>query len=491
MQRTKLLPLALIAAAASALSVPAASGKTLAQAIEAELAKVRKIKSRKVTFGIEITQADSSKVLYRANSSAALIPASNMKLITTAAAMTILGPKFQFKTRIGALGDDLVVIGSGDPSIGDPVLAEGEPVTAVFDRWARKLRDRGIDNISGSLILDASIFEKQYRHPNWPANQFHRWYAAPVGAFNFNDNCVDLTAEVDDEGLARIGLSPNCKFIQIQEQLLPLSNNRTSINAYWAEDWRLAVKVVFGKQAKARATLPVDDPTAFFAEALRERLAHGGLKVHGPTRYTRVLSPDGKPPDGLKILLEHRSGNLAALLGRANKTSQNLFAECIFKRLGYEHLKRTGRSGSGSWLTGKEAVRKFLREKLKLADGNFIIDDGGGLSRRNRLSARAIAAVLHYALGQDWWHEFMSGLAVAAKDGTLRRRMSGTAAAKRIYAKTGYVASASALSGYVVDETGRVRIVFAMLFNNFPRGQLWRIKLAQDRICIVLAKHTR
>lgn len=495
MQQARRIVFIAIVALAFGLGQTMVLGQTLARTIDAELATIRSKPKGKGTgksvVGIKIVSVDSGKVLYQHNASQPLIPASNMKLITAAAALAGLGPAFRFKTPIGMLGDDLVIIGSGDPSIGDGPLSEGKPITAIFDRAAAALTARGITRIPGKLIIDVSSFESIYRHPSWPVDQYNRWYAAPVGALNFNDNCINLTAGLDASGRGWFRIVPDSGFIQRQTRFITAPRKKTVIDARWDEDWTLSAKISLGTRPAGPVYVPIENPSAFFAELMRDRLAVANVEIVGPIVFERVAKPDGSYPDKLAVLVEHHSPELTVLIRRMNRDSQNFFAECLFKKLGFEFSRRLASYPTGSWKTGKLAVREFLRKNINVdvQRSGMVIDDGAGLSRSNRIRPDSLTAVLRYAAGTPWADAFVASLAAPGERGTLRKRMRGTIAKKRIRAKTGFIAGASALSGYVTDGKGRPRIVFSMIFNGFPRGQLWRIRQIQDRICIALVRY--
>ena len=154
----------------------------------------------------------------------------------------------------------------------------------------------------------------------------------------------------------------------------------------------------------------------------------------------------------------------------------------------FDFSRKTSELPVGSWANGEQAVKSFLETELKISVKDLRIDDGSGLSRYNRVSAGTIAKLLYFAQQQSWNRSFMDTLAVAGQSGTLRKRLRGTPAAGRVYAKTGYIAGVSALSGYVVNNQKEPEYIFSMLYNFSPTGKLWQVKSISDRICVELAR---
>jgi D-alanyl-D-alanine carboxypeptidase/D-alanyl-D-alanine-endopeptidase (penicillin-binding protein 4) len=156
--------------------------------------------------------------------------------------------------------------------------------------------------------------------------------------------------------------------------------------------------------------------------------------------------------------------------------------------MGYGSASLKSNYAVGSWVTGSQAAKSFLKDTLNVPVENLVIDDGGGLSKTNRITTDILAKILLYAQKQPWGADYLKTLAVAGVDGTLKKRMKRTSAAGRVSAKTGYIAGISSLSGYVADSHGHPKIIFSMIFQ-FPSGKLWQAKSAEDKLCIRLAEY--
>jgi D-alanyl-D-alanine carboxypeptidase/D-alanyl-D-alanine-endopeptidase (penicillin-binding protein 4) len=443
----------------------------LVEAVDAGTARV----------GVHVVSLQTGAQVYAHDAGALFKPASNMKVITSTAALGILGTKFTYRTVLGVRGDDLIVIGSGDPSFGDPKLAEeaGEPITAAFHGWAAALKARGIREIRGDLVFDDTVFESKRYHPSWPANQRHHWYSAPVGGLNFNDNCIDVeVAPGSGPGsAAAIRVVPGNTYTDVRNEAKTGGKQAVSIRRLGDDP----VYVVSGTVARKGTlqSIAVPDPGMLFASALRTSLAAKGIKIHGELRRARVRDDRGGVPSEVTVIgVCERS--LPDLLGRLNKNSQNLFAECLLKTIGFHESVREHGHGEGSYATGERYVRRYLKRIGAPDLDTIVIEDGSGLSHGNRVTPRLLTRVMLHTARNGDGAVFLASLAVAGEDGTLRRRMRDIEG--QVRAKTGYISGVHALSGFARSKSG-VTYVFSILVNEVKASGA---KKLQDDICRVL-----
>ena len=416
-------------------------------------------------------------VLYSYHAEETLIPASNVKLATTAAALHYLGPQYEFRTVLaaggpidadGVLRGDLVVIGGGDPSISGRFF--GGDATAVFSRWAEQLYGRGLREVTGDLLGDDRFFDRQYRHPSWPRGQEAYWYQAPIGALSLNDNCVEFTLTPTSPGKpAQLRLNPPTDYLLFRNRSLTRRGRGTP-------------KVLFRRALGSREVLiegsiphrleavtnyvTVDDPGGYFLTVLAQVLRRRGIRLKG---RVRLVEPEETLPP-LSTLLEHRSGLLAAIQV-ANKRSQNFYAEQILKTLGREV------SGEGSFARGVEVVTSFLR-RAGLDPRGLRLVDGSGLARENRLSARFLTDLLVLVARSPDGDAYLGSLAKAGLEGSLRSRLREPDYRGRVLGKTGTLAGVRALSGYVRTRRGEL-LAFSFLMNGPAAGTL-RARSVQD-----------
>jgi D-alanyl-D-alanine carboxypeptidase/D-alanyl-D-alanine-endopeptidase (penicillin-binding protein 4) len=415
---------------------------------------VRKLLGRpqwqQTKFSICFYDLSTGKKVFSYNPATSLMPASNMKLVTSAAALKLLGEDFVYRTSALYQGGNLVIVGSGDPLIGDPRLAgsAGHSINCIFKEIYRSLVERDIDHLSGQIIVDASIFDDVRFHPSWPENQADKWYTAQVSAVNFNNNCLDVTFipdKIAGKGIT-YSLSPDTRYARIKSNCKTASKGSNKIGAtrkLSSNDITLIGKC----RTKQTINVTIDRPSAYFAYLLAESLLARGISIH---EDIVVLDKPfaANQAGGTELLYEYVTP-LWRVLNRCNQNSLNMAAECLFKSLGAYSGNSTGLSTrQGSWQTGRVAVDGFLKE-VNAPAGEFIIDDGCGLSRNNRLSANTLVAVLKHAWQQPYRETFQNSLATS-ETGTLskRNRFNKDDYRGRIYAKTGYISKAWALSGY-------------------------------------------
>ncbi len=451
---------------------------------------------------LETGQGTEARVLTSVRADLPLVPASTMKLMVTAACWDRLGPEWRIRTTVGRLAPqkkgvppDLVVLGGGDPNFSGRFYA-GDPLGA-FRRWAGVLKKRGVAKL-GRVLLDDGLFEPTVVHPNWPADQREKWYEAPVGALNLNDNCVDVHLRPGPAvgEPARIGIEPPMPYVRLENAVRTVAakkDHRYSL-AREAVEGGLRVRARGGYWIQAPplaqpVNRTVTDPALFFGHGLATALRAEGIAVAGPVERTPVAGPKGLPEDFTADLVH--TSSLGTVCRVANARSQGLYAECLMKLLGafaadpqarYGAVAETNRPRLASWETGRRELARWLGARGIEAEG-CRFDDGSGLSKSNRLTVLAVTqtlALMHRTHGQP----FVDTLARPG-EGSLAKRMRGTAAEGRVWGKTGYVRGVSALSGYVRTRSGRM-LAYAILMSGVPWGELWKARDVQDRVCLRL-----
>lgn len=465
-----------------AAGVWAEPGTSIRDQLAAALAK---LPHSSAVVGAAVIDLQTNQTVFAKNAEQPLVPASTMKLFSMAVALRELGPEFAFDTLLGTDGTNLYLVGDGDPGFGDEKLyaVRGEKITAPFERWAETLRRRGLVGLSGDVIFDESIFQDAYLHPTWERADLDNWYAAPVSGLVFNDNCLDFTVTpAKGGGPAVVTTTPRTGLAKIINTCASGGKGQPVLNhAFDSFEFRVS-----GRCSKTTNLGAVSFPDGglLFADVFRRTLADRGIPTTGQTRRQRVRRSDGSLPPNVTIL-DRQQTPLSAVLARAGKDSQNLFAECLLKRAGYAWAKRHHTpEPQGGWATGASAVGELL--DLARIDGDGLtVADGSGLSRSNRCTAAQLARLLAWAQTQPFGRNLHESLATAGVDGSLRKRLKGSDG--RIHAKTGTMKGIRALAGYVDSDAGP-RFAFAVLFNGYP-GSAGPYKAIQDRICEILADH--
>ncbi|HEY0007864.1 MAG TPA: D-alanyl-D-alanine carboxypeptidase/D-alanyl-D-alanine-endopeptidase [Tepidisphaeraceae bacterium] len=430
---------------------------------------------KNVKAGVKIVRlsenpATESTVLFEHQPALALIPASNLKLITTAAALEKFGPDFRYRTSLLQKGASLAIIGDGDPTLGDAELLKplGWHSTTLFKKWAAALSERGLKS-ADELLVDDSIFDNTFVHPNWPTDQLHKRYVAGVGGLNFNANCLDFYLETRGVGeKVAFTIEPQTEYAPVQNECV-----QGSRSAVWLSRMPGAREIILRGQIdrsnQEAISVTIDDPGLFAGHALRDAFGRGNIAIAKAPERQKVT-----PADGWQTLAVHETP-IEQVLARANKDSMNLYAEALCKRLGQAE---TGEPGS--WPSGTAAIGNYLKS-IGIPAEQFTLDDGCGLSRKNTISADAVVQVLQREFAAPHRELYLRTLAVAGVDGTLKDRFSSSRLRERVLAKSGFIDGVSSLSGYVKAADGQW-YAFSILFNGIAKGTNSTAKRMQEKI---------
>jgi D-alanyl-D-alanine carboxypeptidase/D-alanyl-D-alanine-endopeptidase (penicillin-binding protein 4) len=409
---------------------------------------------KKVRFSVCIAEADTGRMVYKHNEKKPLLPASNMKIIITAAALKYLGPDYQYKTQIGICGDTLTVIGSGDPLLGDKVTDAKHNRTPgwIFENIAAALKQNGVTAVN-DIVVDGTIFDDRRVHPNWPAKELNRWYACEVTGLNFNANCIDISAE-NINGKTTVFIDPQTSFIEVINKVKPISKGKSTLGSYRTKE---ANKIVVHGKCRDKIgpfTVAIEQPAAFFGILLAENLAKASIATNG-----RLLGKQVDKNCDFKLLYEHTTP-ITDCLKRCNKDSFGLAAEALFKTIAAHsepHKK------DGSWAKGRSLISQYLLE-LGIPKEEFYIDDGSGLSKENKLTTNALTTVILDIYKSKQWPLYRDSLAVGGVDGTIAKYFKDKKYKGRILGKTGYIAGVKAFSGICSTISGDY--IFSILTNN-------------------------
>jgi D-alanyl-D-alanine carboxypeptidase/D-alanyl-D-alanine-endopeptidase (penicillin-binding protein 4) len=476
--RVRLLPVvSLVVATAAPLVAQGGASTPRGEGVGASPAAISRLldpvlRGRGGTIGVAVYAVDRRAALYLHHADVPLVPASNMKLYTTAAALGRLGADFQYTTSLyvdgpirsdGALEGDVILVGRGDPTLSGRFY--GDSVTYVFDRLAAELRMQGVRRIQGRLIGDASYFDDARVAPGWESTNLLWWYGARVSALSFNENIV--TIEVRPGGW--VGAPPSVSFNPHADRLVLVNGavtggrrggrsigirRRPDLGGY---EVRGRIPITSGP---LRYVVAVEDPAIFALSVFRERLERVGIEVTGAEEIVHAWEP--RPGRSPRLVASHTSPRLIEIVRVINKHSHNFIAEQVFKTLGAVF------EGEGSFDEGSEVVRDFLDE-LDVSAWGVRIQDGSGLSRYDNVTARQTAELLVAMASHAQFEEYYDSLLIAGDDGD-PRRLNAPAARGNVHSKTGTLRGASALSGYVTTGDGEL-LAFSVISNGLPRGK--------------------
>jgi D-alanyl-D-alanine carboxypeptidase/D-alanyl-D-alanine-endopeptidase (penicillin-binding protein 4) len=418
-------------------------------------------------WGVEVKSLDSGRVLYARNARTLMMPASNMKIVTLAAAAETLGWDYRFVTTLetsasvenGTLAGDLYVRGGGDPTIN----RRDNRADAVFDGWAAALKAAGITRIDGNVFADASAFDRRQLGQGWSWDYLQYGYAAPISALEFDENTATLTVRPGAKAgdAAALELPPGTGLRLVHHVVTTEAGAATAIDCERPPDTSdLDVRGSIAADAKpVTREVAVANPSLYFAHALVLALQARGIEVRGiPRDLVRPESPLREEPR--RVLLSWQSPPLRDIATTMMKVSQNLYAETLLRAVG------AARTGAGSAEAGTGAARDVLA-RWNIAPGTYVQADGSGLSRYDYVTADMIVTLLEH-MYRDPKHKdaFVATLPIAGKDGTVASRLKHTRAEANATAKTGSIANVRALSGYVRTRDGET-LTFSILANSF------------------------
>ncbi len=443
-------------------------------------------------WGVIIQSLSTGEYFYRRNENKNFMPASNMKLFTTALALLQLGPDYTYKTSLYLNGKikneeikgDLILRGTGDPTITGRFY--NDDALTVFNNWADSLINLGIEVINGNIIADDDAFEEENLGTGWSWDDETYYYSAIPGAVCFNDNCIDLKITPSDKigKKAIIDFYPKTKFVTILNNIITVSDDSvTNIDFYRERNTNIiqCFGTIRKSETEIKESITINNPTKFTAQILKEIFESKGIKVKGQALDNDELGIS-RDYSKMKLIFTQESPPLKEIIKVINKRSHNLYAEQLLKTIGYEKLK------FGSIENGLKASQNILKQ-MGIDPDNIQIVDGSGLSRLNLFTPAQLNSLLRFMYRSKYFNEFYESLPIAGVDGTIANRMKNTRAMNNVRAKTGYINAVRSLSGYVTTADGEM-LTFVMIANNF----LVPLKLAeniQDLICILLSNFTR
>jgi len=404
---------------------------------------------RYAQVGVLVVDLGSGETLYAHDPDTRVNPASNQKIITTAAAHELLGPTFVYQTKVlaetkpgtdGVVKGNLYLRGSGDPSVTHDDI----------DALAARISKAGVRRVTGSIVADTSAFDDGPLGTGWSHDYLDDYYAAEVSALTVDGGCVTVIVR----GADRAGKAPLMRLEPYSDYLTLAPGSTTTGGDAKPRLYRhlgrniVALSGPIGVGQRVESTLTVRQPGLHAATLLLLALKRAGTAVAGGVAA-------GKTPESAVELGWHDSQPLSRLIATVNLHSDNNYAEAIQRTISL------AKSGVGSCTGSVDYIDKWA-EGFGADSKAFLMYDGCGLSRMNSVTPRFLVQVLSHMGGNAGW---VGTLPVMGRTGTLAGRLKGTEAAGRVQAKTGYIAGTRALSGYVSTKSGR-RLAFSMLVGN-------------------------
>jgi len=420
-----------------------------------------------VSLCVKVTETGETVASY--NSSLSLIPASLMKLVTTAAALELLGPQYAFKTTIGYTGTinkrsgilkgDIIISGGGDPALGSKYFTDH--YQNFINSWVDEIRKLGIKKIEGRVITDDSYYDFLPIPSKWLFEDAGNYYGAGVYGLSAFDNTYEIHLQTfSDSSLAVI------KYIIPSQCNYKLTNMLLSAGT---KDNGYVYNVPYSEKGWLSGTIPsnrkdfvlkasVTDPPKLIAMMMTDQIKAAGISVSGDPSTVRL---DHKAISEKIIPLDVvYSPRLSDIINVINHESVNLFAEHLLKELGKKY------KNNGSTSSGLEVVKEFLINAGIKTDGMFI-EDGSGLSPSNSINTQELVNLLIYMKNRGkYFSEYLSSLPDAGKEGTLKNYFMDPLFDNRLKAKSGSMTRVRSYAGYFTTLSGK-NMVFSIVINNY------------------------
>jgi len=455
-----------------------------------KLLKDEDLKNASVSF--YAYDLDSNKIISGISSSRSLVPASTMKLVTTATALEMMGSGKRFTTTIKYSGEidtncvlngNIYIVGGGDPCLGSPRY--NRHYGDFLNKWAVAIQKLGIDSINGRVIADASIFSEQMIPSTWIWGDIGNYYGAGPCGLSIYENVCQLTFESGKKGDSTFitcvnPYVPNLSFDNYVKSMITRKDESYIFGAPYQESRVIKGGIPLNEdEFEVRGSIP--DPSYLAAFELDMELRNLGIKLSNTsTTLRRIRQYEGTQlKEKKKTIYTTRSPTISSIIEATNMYSINLYAEHLMSQIGvfkYRH----GDTGSGS-----HATQLFWKSKGFDVDGLYV-NDGSGLSRFNAISAKQLVEILKVMYESKNYKIFLRSLPVAGKSGTLRTLGKGTAASGRVMAKSGTMTRVKSYAGYVKTK-GNKDLAFAIIVNNYNCTS-FEMKKKIEKVMVKLAE---
>jgi len=430
---------------------------------------------KNASWGLYVVENETGNQVCAYNSDLVLEPASVMKIVTTGAALSLLGPSFVFETKLeytghidtsGNLKGNLYITGSGDPTPGSKRMGPTIGMDSIFSGFYLAMKQNNIRHINGFIVADASAFEENPAAGSWLWEDIGNYYASGAYGLNINENYYRLYFDAGGKTgspATLVKMEPyigEITFINNVRTGAAGSGDNVIIYGQPYTDLRMMDGTVpFGKK-NFDVDGAIPDPPAYFAEQFSGYLYNKGITADSSVTTTRIMKWLDKPDTAIRLpITRHLSPNLNEIIRHTNLKSINLFAEAILKAIG--KIKK----GEGSEKAGIEVVKNFWAAK-KVDLKGFVMEDACGLSRKNKISAGQLCEMLRVIRWEKSYDSFRQSLPVAGKSGGMAGMLNNTFAENNLTAKTGNMDRIKSYAGYVTNKAGK-ELSFAVIFNNY------------------------
>jgi D-alanyl-D-alanine carboxypeptidase/D-alanyl-D-alanine-endopeptidase (penicillin-binding protein 4) len=439
-------------------------------------------------FWSVIVRDTTGKILTGYNHDKLVRPASNLKLLTSAAILDELGPDYRYSTKMYGWGEqqgdtwkgDIIIRGAGDPSISGDFYHDDR--FYVFEKMFKALKDRGIKKIDGNLIGNDSFFDQQPYPEGWSWQDLSFYYGVEISALSFNNNAVDLTVYADGE----VGDTPDIEWFPFDTDYVEFVNEQviTPPGTEYDEFYRrllgtntILLRSKLPREYLEKESLSIKNASGFFLDTFKKYLSDGGIQLNG--RIIVDSQPQNWKQKSYSLLAEHQSVPLRQLLAQVNKESDNFYTEMLLKTMAAEHF-----NAAGSTELGISLVKDFA-ESMHMDTSRVELVDGAGMAPSTLLTVQDLSQMLVEMRNHPYFETYKNSLSVAGVDGSFKNRL-GSELKRKFFGKTGYVSGVRSLSGYLKTASGQLLIV-SVVTNNYAEKTSY-IDYLQEKIVRTLYK---
>lgn len=447
------------------------------------------------SWGIAVVDTETGELIAGHNSHIGLVPASSLKVVTTATSLALLGKDFNFTTAIeydgnldvfGNLDGNIYIKGYGDPTLGSDQLDVTPDLDKIIQTFRLSIQQKGIRSISGYIVGDDSYFDSAVNGKSWQWNDLGNYYGAGAWGLNIHENLYYLHFRQTSQ----MGKTPSIGLIEPHIPNLSFYNEVTSASRS-SGDNAYIYGAPYTYERYVRGTIPVGsgtfsikgsipDPPLFAAQNLEAQLRSIGIiTTKGAISY-QELRTKGHQDQSREVIYQHQSPALGKIVERANIKSVNLYCEVLLRTLGKV------KQAEGSADAGLEVIQNYWKNK-GVDMGGCYLEDGSGLSAKNVVTTKFMAHVMAKAINDHTYSNvFYDSLPIAGQSGGMKYVGRGTAAAGNLRAKTGTLNRVRSFTGYATTRSGK-QLAFSIIVNNFSgSGSAIRKKLEKVMVAMCL-----
>ncbi|MBM3208141.1 MAG: D-alanyl-D-alanine carboxypeptidase/D-alanyl-D-alanine-endopeptidase [Chlamydiae bacterium] len=455
--------------------------KVQSQDFSVSIGKLVNLCEGQANVGIKIVSLKSGQTLYEQNANKLFLPASSLKAFTAGAALSMLGPQYRLKTSVctdGVVQDGVVQGNLYLKGGGNPELSEKDLESLVFT-----MKLQGIHSIKGKVYVDSSEFDAISQGPGWMWDDEPEYWNSPMSALTVNHSCLQVWVCPAEEcnAPAKILVYPKTSFVSIDNSAKTTDSDKSNVQLHRNYSQVRNFIKIGGTVAKN------SEPTSHLVALQQPQLFAGNVFVDLLKKNNINLSStilEAKIPLDVTLLAEHESSPVADIIKKMMKESDNLFADCLFKKIG-----QIQSDSIGTWGNGSKAVREFLSGR-GLNPQEMVVLDGSGLSRYNLVTpSQFVEFLVRMKKDFSFSEEFVSSLSVSGVDGNLRKAMDEKVLYSKVRAKTGSMRGVRTLVGYTTTAEGE-DLALAIMINGFI-GTRDPSKKLENEICKFLVEYKR